>query len=362
MSESLDGVSVARTRQNAARLAYGFAAGPCPPPRPRPAAAASAPPRAGAGATNAPAATDSADSIFACGNATDARFSHAVDAAAAGATIGVAAEAGIRRTARPATSRANTIADANFMNVSWSAHSAFNTFIGSTRAARPAGTSAATIAVTSSAAAAPANAVTSVAATPNNRLAIALLTASAATSPHPTAIALVAMVSRTTIASMALALAPSAMRIPISRVRCVTLYAVTPYTPIVDSNQAIAANVASNETLKRGTACAIASSIVRTFDTGSSGSSASISRCTAEDRVSGGASVRTSAYMKDDGNCRYEMYTSGRGCSLSRNSLMSAATPTTVSHRPGASTAHGTSVLANAGRIRLPIGSSPGHN
>ena len=50
MSESLLGVSVARTRQNAGRLAYGFTAAPRP---------------AAAGGTNAPAATGSADSIFA---------------------------------------------------------------------------------------------------------------------------------------------------------------------------------------------------------------------------------------------------------------------------------------------------------
>src|SRR5215468_9166426 len=97
MSESLDGVSVARTRQNAESVAYGLAAGPCPPPRPRPAAAASFAPRAagvGAGGTNAPAGIVSADSIFACGNATDARFSHAVEAVA-GVAIGAAADAGI---------------------------------------------------------------------------------------------------------------------------------------------------------------------------------------------------------------------------------------------------------------------------
>jgi hypothetical protein len=45
--------------------------------------------------------------------------------------------------------------------------------------------------------------------------------------------------------------------------------------------------------------------------------------------------------MNDDGNCRYETYMRGLGCSFRRNSLMSAATPTIVSQRAGASTAHG---------------------
>src|SRR5689334_18415520 len=52
MSESLDGVSVAATRQNAGRLSYGFA------PRPR----------ACTGATNAPAATVCAIVIVVCGS------------------------------------------------------------------------------------------------------------------------------------------------------------------------------------------------------------------------------------------------------------------------------------------------------
>src|SRR5262249_23669016 len=107
-------------------------------------------------------------------------------------------------------------------------YSAFRIAIGSTRAARPPGTSAATTAVTSSAAAAPSSAVTSVAVPPYNRLAIIRLTASAETRPHPTAIAPVASVSCITIASIARALAPIAIRIPISRVRCATPYDVTP--------------------------------------------------------------------------------------------------------------------------------------
>src|SRR5207247_1925151 len=78
MSESLDGVSVAITRQNAGVFAYGLVAAP----RPRPAAA---PRPATTGATKVPAATLCAVSTLACGSVSDARLSHV--AATAGATI-----------------------------------------------------------------------------------------------------------------------------------------------------------------------------------------------------------------------------------------------------------------------------------
>src|SRR5690349_5582487 len=114
MSESLVGVSVARTRQNAGTFANGFAAAPRPAPL-APAPASS--PRAGAGGAKAPAATGSAPSILACGSAIDARFSQAVDAAAIGAAAAPAADAGSCRIADPARTTAKTVAPASFMRL-----------------------------------------------------------------------------------------------------------------------------------------------------------------------------------------------------------------------------------------------------
>src|SRR5262245_45031607 len=76
MSESAAGVSAAVTRQKAGTVAYGFATALA---RPAPPAGASARPP---GATNAPCSTVRADVIEACGNASDASFSHVLGAAA----------------------------------------------------------------------------------------------------------------------------------------------------------------------------------------------------------------------------------------------------------------------------------------
>src|SRR6185436_8915134 len=73
MSESLDGVSVAATRQNAGRSANGFA------PRPR------------AGGVNAPAATVWADVIVVFGSLSDERLSHVAACADAATRIAIPA-------------------------------------------------------------------------------------------------------------------------------------------------------------------------------------------------------------------------------------------------------------------------------
>src|SRR5262245_50226959 len=75
ISESLDGVSVAATRQKDARFAYGFAAGPFPLPFPFPSAGGTPPfgLGGGGGATNAPGATVSVKVILTFGSFNDAR-------------------------------------------------------------------------------------------------------------------------------------------------------------------------------------------------------------------------------------------------------------------------------------------------
>src|SRR6516164_1664169 len=118
MSESELGVSVARTRQKAGTSPYIFVAGPRPAPGPRPAAAPS-PPRAGRGGSKAPAATVSAESTFACGSASDLRFSHEVEAAMAREADGPVADARIRVAATIARTTAKRAAPASFMNLSF---------------------------------------------------------------------------------------------------------------------------------------------------------------------------------------------------------------------------------------------------
>src|SRR6185295_18308141 len=91
-----------------------------------------------------------------------------------------------------------------------------------------AGIQLATMATQPSTPAAPANTSGSVALTPNNRDCSDLVAASAVTNPIPIPIAASRAPSRTIIDRTARAGAPSAMRMPISRVRRLTEYVRTP--------------------------------------------------------------------------------------------------------------------------------------
>ncbi len=74
--------------------------------------------------------------------------------------------------------------------------------------------------------------------------------------------------------SMRYGLAPIAMRTPISRVRWLTAWLITPNTPIAASSSAESANTDSSHAIDRGvaTAASITCSIVRTWKSASSGS------------------------------------------------------------------------------------------
>ena len=57
--------------------------------------------------------------------------------------------------------------------------------------------------------------------------------------------------SRITIQTTSLLYAPRAMRIPISRVRRATVYAITPYSPTIASSVAITPNTADSIAIMR---------------------------------------------------------------------------------------------------------------
>src|SRR5439155_24578768 len=107
-------------------------------------------------------------------------------------------------------------------------HSVRRATIGSTCAARRAGSQHASRATPANTAATPAKVSGSVAVTPNRRLVITRVSISAPATPASTPAPTTPIPWLTTIRSTSWARAPSAMRRPISRVRCATECASTP--------------------------------------------------------------------------------------------------------------------------------------
>ena len=106
------------------------------------------------------------------------------------------------------------------------------------------------------------------------------------------------MPTRRTIADVG---APSAMRIPISRVRPALVQAITPYNPIPDSSIAASANAASALSANRASAVASAtySFIVRIARTGRPGPSASTAVLIALASALASPLPRTTRFMFD---------------------------------------------------------------
>src|SRR5215467_11114345 len=106
---------------------------------------------------------------------------------------------------------------------------------GSTRVARYAGMQVATSAAVLNTITVDANTAGSRASTPNSRLPMKGVTVSATATPNTTPATAIPMPSKITINRTSRGSAPSAMRTPISWVRCCTEYAMTPYTPTAPS-------------------------------------------------------------------------------------------------------------------------------
>src|ERR1051325_2074282 len=88
----------------------------------------------------------------------------------------------------------------------------------------------------------------------NSSAPISLLSASAPTIPTVKPISTSVIPCRITIARMPVRVAPNAMRIPISRVRCVTDSAITPVRPAAVIISARTAKRPSSQTVRRGDA------------------------------------------------------------------------------------------------------------
>ena len=100
------------------------------------------------------------------------------------------------------------------------------------------------------------------------------------------------------------ACAPSAIRSPISRRRCATTNASTPYNPIAASDAATTPNAVSSVTLNRRRVSEFdsCSSIVRTAPIGCSLSTRQSRRARCWSSVPGGAEVRTAKVMNGHGS------------------------------------------------------------
>src|SRR3954453_2286706 len=131
-------------------------------------------------------------------------------------------------------------------------YSYLNATIGSTFVALRAGPKQASSATDMSTTAAAANVTGSAGVNPKSSDATMRVRAREATTPTATPIPAVNSPCPSTRPRMVLRLAPSAMRTPISLVRRVTEYAMTPYIPATASRSAVPANTPSRITLKGG--------------------------------------------------------------------------------------------------------------
>src|SRR5580698_7212035 len=159
-------------------------------------------------------------------------------------------------------------------------HSCRRAIIGSTPAARLAGNQHATSATPTSPTATTAIVTGSNGLTPKSSVCISRVSSNAAADPIATPSTANLTPCPTIIPSTSRSSAPRAMRIPISFVRCVTEYEITPNTPTAASTSAITPNAPTSINVNRvdeiASALTVASGL--TFSTGKSASSAATSR------------------------------------------------------------------------------------
>src|SRR5581483_5113052 len=129
-----------------------------------------------------------------------------------------------------------------------------NETTGSTRIARRAGRYAAASITATSATLTPANVAGSCGVTPNNKLSMIRVAASAPARPIARPTTAIRTACPSTSERMSCGCAPSARRMPISRRRCATEYAVTLNRPNAASSSASVANAPTSTVVKRGVA------------------------------------------------------------------------------------------------------------
>ncbi len=127
-------------------------------------------------------------------------------------------------------------------------------------------------------------------------------------------------------------LAPSAVRMPISRLRCETRSDITPYIPITPKNMASAAKKTISLVNTRFPASTIAIKVSSgsTEEIGWSRSTAQIVSRMAAAMVVGFPAVRTTNPSVADGNCLKATYICGSGRGRKLYILMSLTIPTIV--------------------------------
>src|SRR2546425_7962784 len=211
-------------------------------------------------------------------------------------------------------------------------HSAANAVRGSTCDARRAGIHVAMTATRPTNAAAPANVDPSVVLTPYSIDDSTRVNAKAPASPTATPMATTRAPSPSKARTTLSGVAPSARRTPISRRRCPTMSATTPYKPTQANTSARTAKVAMSVMLKR---CRASESPTTLSNVRISFSVADeLTSCTAW-RTSGSAAsgsppdTRTTSVSANAGNCESGTYTWG-GASASNDTVFTSSTTPTM--------------------------------
>src|ERR1700683_3789892 len=216
-----------------------------------------------------------------------------------------------------------------------SPYSILTATIGSTLVALHPGTNAATTTVSKSTTTAPPKLTGSLTPTPTNMLPTSLpiikLNPTPTITPHAPNFAAPANTSRIILCFSA----PSAILIPISKVRCATEYATVPYTPNITSSIAKPANDVISTARNLSVAIdslTIASIVVNRIAIDAS--RLAIVSLTSFINSSGITPVRITMWIcvPKEGCCAIGMYSGGPGISASDSCLTSPTTPTTVIH------------------------------
>src|SRR4051812_23675212 len=167
--------------------------------------------------------------------------------------------------------------------------------------------------------------------TPNNSVWMYLVKAAAASAPPTTPSSVTRPPRRTNIQRTPWLVAPSAMRTPISLVRCVTLYDSTPYKPTAPSTSASAAARLTMSIVNERLAMALAARrfIVKMRYIGDVGMTSRMTARTSGSRWSARIDLMTYAGDAETAG----RYTMGSGDARRRSSMStSSTTPMTLYH------------------------------
>src|SRR5947207_1335983 len=235
-------------------------------------------------------------------------------------------------------------------------HSAAKAVRGSTCDARRAGIHVARTATRPTNAAAPANVDPSVVLTPYSIDDSTRVNAKAPASPIATPMATTRAPSPSKAPTTLSGVAPSARRTPISRRRCATMSASTPYKPTQANTSARTAKVAMSVMLKRCRASespTTLSNVRISFSVADELTSCTACRTSGSAASGSPADTRTTSVSANAGNCESGTYTWG-GASASNDTVFTSSTTPTMT-RGGRSRAHSNSAVTSRPRASASL-------